>query len=156
MRNKKYVVDPSGQGKTKGSGVQKFATEQEASAALLADLIADGAVKGVSEAVQKALRSSPDVQQAVNEAMKVQEVEMAIGGLGAQLSKAFKDLEKQAQERLRVARQYGFDVVAIEQKNAEDRLKLSEQLLQQQVGSPRTAPPSSTRHARRSPRRTSA
>lgn len=135
IRNKKYVVDPSGQGKTKGSGVQKFATEEEANAALLADIIKDGAVKGVSAAIQKALQSSSDVQQAVNEALKVQEVELAIGGIGAQLEKAFKDLEKQAQERLRVAKAYGFDVVAIEQKNAQDRLKLTEQLLDQQVGS---------------------
>ncbi|PZU56116.1 MAG: hypothetical protein DI547_17275, partial [Sphingobium sp.] len=47
----------------------------------------------------------------------------------------FKDLDRQAAERVRIARQYGFDVIAIEKRNAEDRVKLTEQLLEEQVGS---------------------
>lgn len=109
--------------------------EGEALMAALANAISDGAITGVSAAVQKALRSSSDVDKAIREAMKVQEVELAIGGIGAQLDKAFKDFERQAAERLRIARDYGFDVVKMEERNAQDRLKLSEKLLAEQVGS---------------------
>lgn len=134
IRKKKFVVDPTGAGRTKGSGVTKYATEEEANAALLADLLADGAVKGVSAAVQKALGSSTDVQKALTEALKVQDVEIAIGGIGAKLAAEFKTFDRQADERLRIAKKYGFDVVELEKRNAADRLKLSEQLLADQVG----------------------
>lgn len=109
--------------------------EGEAIMAALANAIGDGAIKGVSAAVQKALSSSSDVDKAVKEALKVQQVELAIGGLGAEMEKAFKDFERQASERLRIARQYGFDVAKLEEVNAKDRLKLTERLLKEQVGS---------------------
>ena len=59
---------------------------------------------------------------------------MTIGGIGAEIDKAFKDFETTAAERVRIAQQYGFDVVAIEKRNADDRLKLSDELLKKQVG----------------------
>lgn len=135
IRNKKYVVDTTGAGKTKGAGVQKFATEAEAQQALLADMIADGAVKGVSSAVQRALSGSGDVEQRLKEALKVQDLELAIGGIGAALDKEFRTFERQAAERVRIAKQYGFDVIKVEEQNAKDRLKLSEKLLAEQIGS---------------------
>lgn len=127
----------SGKLKGKYSDVTDFGKDGAEAAALYAtlDAISDGAIKGISAAVQKALKSSSDLEKAVAEALKVQEVEMLIGGIGAELEKAFKDFENQAQERLRIAKAYGFDIVAVEQRNAEDRLKLSEQLLEKQVGS---------------------
>jgi len=109
--------------------------EGEAIMAALADAIGDGAIKGVSAAVQKALKSSKDVDKALKEAMKVQDVELLLGGLGAQLAKEMRAFEQQAKERLRVAREYGFDVLKMEEQNAKDRLKLTEKLLRDQVGS---------------------
>lgn len=109
--------------------------EGEAIMAALANAIGDGAIKGVSAAVQRALKSSSNVDQAVKEALKVQQVELAIGGIGAEMAKAFADFERQAAERLKVAQQYGFDVVKLEQVNAKDRLKLTDRLLKEQVGS---------------------
>lgn len=109
--------------------------EGEAIMAALANAIGDGAIKGISAAVQKALNSSTDVDKAVKEALKVQQVELAIGGVGAEMEKAFKDFERQAAERLRIARQYGFDVAKLEEVNAQDRLKLTERLIKEQVGS---------------------
>lgn len=109
--------------------------EGEAIMAALANAISDGAIKGVSAAVQRALNSSTDVDKAVKEALKVQQVELAIGGIGAEMEKAFKDFERQAAERVRVAQQYGFDVKKLEELNAKDRLKLQERLLKDQVGS---------------------
>ncbi|HQS70910.1 MAG TPA: hypothetical protein PLM58_14855, partial [Novosphingobium sp.] len=109
--------------------------EGEAIMAALANAISDGAIEGISAAVQKALKSSTDVDKALKEALKVQDVELLIGGIGAEMEKAFREFENQAKERLRIAREYGFDVAKLEERNAADRLKLSEQLFRQQAGS---------------------
>lgn len=121
---------------TAGSDILYDGTDQ-ATATLIAiqNAIADGAVRGLSKAVQKALSSSSNIESAVNEALKVQEVELAIGGIGAQLQKAFREDEQTAQERLRIAKQYGFDMVATEKVNAEARAALNKKLLEDQVGS---------------------
>ena len=103
--------------------------------AALANAIADGAIKGISAAMQQALRSSPDIDKAVTEALKVREVEELLGGLGGTLERQFKEFEAQAKERVRIATQYGFDVNKIEQRNAEDRAKLVDQILTARVGS---------------------
>lgn len=103
--------------------------------AALANAIADGAIKGISAAMQQALRSSPDIDKAVTEALKVREVEELLEGLGGTLERQFKEFEAQAKERVRIATQYGFDVNKIEQRNAEDRAKLVDQILTARVGS---------------------
>lgn len=108
---------------------------QAAMAAAIKAALSQGAVAGISAAMQKALASSADIDKAVAEALKVKEVETLLGGLGAEIKKAFADFEKQAAERLRVAKEYGFDVVKIEERNAQDRLKLTEKLMADQVGS---------------------
>lgn len=136
VRDGDYRVNTSGSSLKIKNGAKEFDDDQAGAIAYaIADAIADGAIKGLSPAIQKALKSSPDLNKAMEEAMKVQDVELAIGGIGAEIEKAFKDFERQAKERLRIATDYGFDVVAIEERNAKDRLKLSEQLLEQQVGS---------------------
>lgn len=134
QKDNKFFVDPTGKGRTKGAGVQKFATQDEAAAALLADAISDGAIQGISTAVRAALGSSPDVQKAVREAMKVEEVESVLQNLGSATTKQLRDFERQAQERVRIARQYGFDVVKIEEMNAKERLALVDQLIASRVG----------------------
>lgn len=121
--------------KTNSDIIYKGKDEAEAIQAALRNAIADGAVTGLSAAVQQALKSSPDIDAAIKEALKVQDVELLVGGIGAQIEKQLKDFEKQAAERLRIARQYGFDVVKLEERNAKDRLKLTEKLLADQVGS---------------------
>jgi hypothetical protein len=74
----------------------------------------------------------------VEEALKVKEVEKLLGGMGAELEEQFSAFEKQAKERVRIATQYGFDVVAIEKRNAEDRAALVDQILSSRVGSLQT------------------
>ena len=123
-------------GGKKGSGATGFGDDENAAINFaVGQAIAQGAVTGVSAAVAKALQSSTDVEKSLKEALKVQDLELTIGGLGAQFDKAFKDFEAQAKERVRIASAYGFDVVAIEKRNAEDRVKLTDQLLKSQVGS---------------------
>lgn len=122
----------------RGTGVTLLYNGTDANAALqaaIADAIAQGAVKGLSEKVQKALKSSTDIDAALAEALKVQNLELALGGVGAALQKEFRTYEATAKERLRLATAYGFDIVKVEELNARERLALSDKLLQQQVGS---------------------
>lgn len=117
-------------------GATEFDDDQAGAIAYAIQLaVSQGAVKGLSAAMDKALRSSPDIDKAIAEALKVQEVEQMLGGLGSQLASQFKAFETQAKDRVRIATQYGFDVAAIEKKNAEDRVKLVDQILTDRVGS---------------------
>jgi len=116
-------------------GAKEFDDDQSGAIAYAIQLaVSQGAVTGLSTAVGKALKSSPDLDKALTEALNVQEVETLMGGLGAEIAKELKSFEATAKERVRIATQYGFDVAAIEKKNAEDRATLIESLLEEQVG----------------------
>lgn len=139
-------VDTTGSGRTKGytksettnetRGLYNFRDDEASAVAFAAlDAIADGGIKGLSEKVQKALKSSSDLEKALEEAFSVQEIETMLGGIASEMASQFKSLETQAKERVRIATEYGFDVVAIEKKNAEDRVKLVDQILADRVGS---------------------
>jgi LAS superfamily LD-carboxypeptidase LdcB len=140
IRDGKYRVDPTGRGitKTKKGAIDFGKDEAAAQAAALRDAIADGAIQGLSDAVQRALGSSTDLNKAVAEALKVQAVEDELSDLGSTVNKQFRDFEKQAKERVRIATQYGFDVVKIEKINADERAKLVEDILGSRVGSLKT------------------
>lgn len=116
-------------------GAKEFDDDQAGAIAYAIQLaVSQGAVTGLSAAVNKALKSSPDLDKALEEALKVSEIETLMGGLGAEIANEFKSFEATAKERVRIATQYGFDVAAIEKKNAEDRAALVEKLLEEQVG----------------------
>lgn len=137
IRDKQFRVDPTGQGQTKKKkGAVDFDEDQAAAVAFaIADAIKDGAITGLSAAVQRALQSSTDIDKALREALKVDEVETLLGGIGAELEKTFQQFERQAAERVRIARQYGFDLVKLEQVNVEQRAKVFEDVLQSRIGS---------------------
>lgn len=117
------------------STLRDFGDDQGAAIAFaVSDAIADGAVTGLSAAVQKALQSSSDVEEALAEALKVREVEEVIGGIGYTLRRTFDDAAAMAQDRVRVAKAYGLDVLAVERANAEDRARLIEDTLASRVG----------------------
>jgi hypothetical protein len=140
VRDGKYRVDPTGRGITKVSkGALDFGKDAAAAeAALLRDAIADGAVTGLSAAVQRALQSNSDINKSITEAIKVQAVEDELSDLGGTMNKQFRDFEKQAKERVRIATQYGFDVVKIEEINAKERTELVDNILGSKVGSLKT------------------
>nr|WP_152663874.1 hypothetical protein [Sphingomonas sp. SRS2] len=134
VRKDKFVVDPSGSGLTKGAGTTNYGkSEAEAVMAAVFDAIKDGGIVGVSAQVQKALQSSPDVEKSVREALKVQEVEDLLGGLGASMQREFKAFEQQAAERLRVAKKYGFDLVKLEELNAKERAAAFDKILSNRI-----------------------
>jgi len=136
QRGKNFRVDTSGSGKTKTKrGAIDFGQDEEAAVAFaLRDAISDGAIKGLSAAIQKALNSNPDVDKAIKEALKVRDVEELLDGIGVKIRKEVRDFDRQADERLRIARDYGFDILEIERINAEERSKLIESILEDRVG----------------------
>lgn len=138
---KNFRVDTTGQGRTnkKNAGVLAFGEDADAAIqAALADAIRDGAVAGVSPRVQSVLRQYADnLDRAVAEALKVQNLENFLADRQNPFGRAFRDFERQAAERLKVARQYGFDVLEIEKANAEERAKLLKDQLAQTTASAR-------------------
>ena len=139
VRDGDYRVNTRGDSLKVKNGARDFGDDEAGAIAYaIADAIGDGAIKGLSAAMQKALRSSTDIDKAVAEALKVREVEELLGGMGDALKRQFAEFEEQAKERLRIATQYGFDVKKIEERNAEDRAKLVEQILSSRVGSLQT------------------
>lgn len=128
----RFAVDPTGSGRTKG--VQTFKTEQEAIAFAIMDAIRDGAVMGLSAAVQKALASSPDIDKGLREALKVRDLETLLKGLTGQLDKVFEDFETQARDRVRIAKAYGLDLLKTEELNAKQRAEVLTQVTQQRIG----------------------
>jgi hypothetical protein len=88
--------------------------------------------------VQAALRRyARDVNQAVAEALRVQDLEQLLEARDNPFVAAFRDFERQARDRLRIARDYGFDVLEIERVNAEERKRLIEQTLESTARSAR-------------------
>lgn len=137
LRDGKYRVDPTGRGNTKTKKGAKDFGEDEQAAIMFAimDAIRDGAVQGLSAAVTRALQSSTDVDRALREALRVQELEDLIGGLGGKLQREFKNFDKLAAERVRLATKYGLDLLAVEKINAEERAALIETVTQDRIGS---------------------
>lgn len=74
QRKKKFTVDPTGAGRTKGSGVQTYATQEEAALAALRDAILDGAVKGIRAGAQRLLQAGKDLDAQLQKAVAFQGV----------------------------------------------------------------------------------
>ncbi|MFQ3664668.1 MAG: hypothetical protein SNJ79_01340 [Sphingomonadaceae bacterium] len=137
-RNDNFTVDTLGRNNTAGPGVLTFKDAQQALEAALADAIRDGAVAGVSAPVQAALRRyANDLNRAVAEALKVQDLEDFVRAAGNPFANAFRDFERQARDRLRIARDYGFEIVEIERLNAEERARLIRQATESTVSAAR-------------------
>jgi hypothetical protein len=83
MRKKDYVVDPTGAGRTKGSGVKNFGTDEAAAVAYITQLaIQQGIVTGISAGAQTLIRAGNDLNEQVQKALKFDQV--------------FKDLVKES------------------------------------------------------------
>ncbi|MBX9881272.1 MAG: hypothetical protein K2X73_04795 [Sphingomonas sp.] len=137
-----FRVDPTGSGSDGGKygdklpGLGKFDDNdiQGAVGFAIADAIKDGAIKGISPAVAKALQSSTDVNKALREALKVRDLEAFIGGPAAALKKSFDDFDRLADERVELAKKYSLDLVELEKKTGEARAKLVADTLQANTG----------------------
>lgn len=78
IRKKMFVVDPTGKGRTKGSGVLRFKTEQEAIEAAMRDALQDGVINGISDAAKKILQSGGSLQKAIEKAAMIEAIPKAL------------------------------------------------------------------------------
>ena len=83
QRNKDFVVDPTGAGRTKGAGVINFGQDQAAAVAYVTQLaIQQGIITGISAGAQTLIKASGDLNDQVQKALKFDQV--------------FKDLKKES------------------------------------------------------------
>lgn len=72
VRNKKFKVDPTGAGRTKGAGVLDFGKDEAAAVrGAIAEALKDGVIQGISAGAQKLLASG-DVEKQLAKAVKFQ------------------------------------------------------------------------------------
>ncbi len=75
IRKKNYIVDPTGQGRTKGAGVINFGQDQEAAIAYaIKDLINDGVITGIRQSTMNLLKAGGDLQAALDKALAFESV----------------------------------------------------------------------------------
>jgi murein DD-endopeptidase MepM/ murein hydrolase activator NlpD len=93
VRKKKYVVDPTGAGRTKGAGVLTFADEKEAVIAALRDSLSDAVITGISAASQRIISSgSGDLQKALQKALLIENIPKALKARFDPVGAALDDL----------------------------------------------------------------
>lgn len=78
QRKKKFVVDTSGQNRTKGSGTMSFDTEEEAVEAAVRDMLRDGVLGPISAASRTIINSGPDLNRAVQKAALIESIPKAL------------------------------------------------------------------------------
>lgn len=78
LRKKQYLIDPTGQGRTKGSGVIKFGEGEEgqlaAARAAALDLINDGVIQGLRAGSQRLLANAKSLEDGLSKALSFQSV----------------------------------------------------------------------------------
>lgn len=94
-RGKDFTVDPTGGGRTKGSGVLKFKSEEEAVRAALLDAINDGAVAGLRQGAQNLLRAGKDIERQVQKAFDFEQVFTRLKRYKDPIGAALDDLDKE-------------------------------------------------------------
>lgn len=100
-RKKKYVVDTTGSGRTKGSGTVSFKDEADAIQAAIADAIRDGAIQGIRAGTQRLLQQGTDLDAALSRAAKfegvfktLQQTLDPVGYAIDQIDRQFEDLQR--------------------------------------------------------------
>lgn len=100
--NDTFSVDPTGRGNvSKRFGVTQFGTAEEAVRFAVLDAVRDGAITGVSQTVQNALRRAGDIEKGLQDALTIQSVadrvaqfEDPIGFAIRRLDREFDSLRK--------------------------------------------------------------
>lgn len=107
QRKKDFVVDPTGANRTKGPGVMKFKDEAEAIEFALRDALADGAIKGISEASQRILKSGQDLQRALNKALVIESIPKRLMQLTDPVRYAVTELNREFSDMINYLKEGG-------------------------------------------------
>lgn len=107
QRGKKFTFDPSGSGKTKGSGVLKFKTEEEAIRAAVANALRSGVLKGLSDTSNKVLQTFKDTDRALQLVGVLEDVKRRAISIRDPLTGSFKVLQKDFEKVTDMFREMG-------------------------------------------------
>lgn len=107
MRKKSYVVDTSGQGRTKGAGVLKFADEAAAIQAAVKDALMDGVIGGISDAAKRILKSGKDLQKAIEQAADIESIPKRLKAFEDPMGAAIDDLNGKWAKTIATLREAG-------------------------------------------------
>lgn len=131
VRKKKYVVDTTGQGRTKG--MPKFDTEAEAIAYAVQDAIRDGALAGLAEGFKTYL-SSGDIERRLADVLSLQGAMGDLAAIKDPTGSALGDLDKQFDKLRAIAEATGVGLVEVEElygiKRAEAVAKAAQDALE--------------------------
>ncbi len=96
-RGKKFVFDPSGQGRVKGPGVRKFGSQEEALAAQLAAALSRGIVTGVGQTAARLLREATagTIEQVIEDAAKLESVPRRLKAIKDPVGAALDELNRE-------------------------------------------------------------
>lgn len=138
QRGKNFVVDPSGSGKTKGSGVLKFKTEEEAARAALLDAIKDGAVQGIKAGAQRLLQAGNDLDAQLQKAIKFQSVFDRLEAIKNPLGSAINTLNREFTGLISIFKEAGAsaeEFASLEELYGLERQRIIEQQSQELTSS---------------------
>lgn len=129
-RKKKFTFDPSGSGRTKGSGVLKFEDAESAVRAAIESAIDRGIIAGLKAQTQRLLKTSSDLETAIDKATRFEDVFRGLRqyvdpvGLALDdLNKSFESLKRLFDEAGASADQY----LALEELYGRERVKVLEE-----------------------------
>lgn len=102
QRNTKFAVDPTGRGNVSTKyGAKNFDTAEEAARFAVQDALADGALAGVSQTIQNAVRNASSIEKGLQDALTLQSIttrlrqfESPVTAAIAAVDKEFRGLEK--------------------------------------------------------------
>jgi murein DD-endopeptidase MepM/ murein hydrolase activator NlpD len=108
VRGSDYRVDPSGSGRTKGSGVVNFSEDEQAAIEFaIKNLIEDGVLGPIKDGAKKLLLESRDLQTGLTKALKFNNVFKELKTYTDPVGAAIDDLDQQFAELRRIFAEAG-------------------------------------------------
>lgn len=94
-RKGKFIVDPTGRGRTKGSGTLSFDDEQKAVEAAIKIMIEKGVIGGISAASQRIIQAGKDLQTAITKAAAIEQIPRSLMAIKDPVRFALMELNRQ-------------------------------------------------------------
>ena len=107
QRNKKFTFDPSGSGKTKGAGVLKFSSEEEAIEAAVKNALTKGVIAGLSATSDKVLRTFKDIDRAIVVAGTIENVKRQAAAIRDPVKAALDQIKKDTESVIAIFKEAG-------------------------------------------------
>jgi len=94
MRKDDYIVDPTGQGRVKGSGVMNFGKDAEAAALAATKLLIErGVIQGIRASTQNILKAGGDLETQLNKAIAFEAVFKELEAASSPFAASLKEMQ---------------------------------------------------------------